>query len=249
MKILPVAVFCLFAGLVIGSWQGRMRVRGVQQALDQAERLLQEIQRSASGFDAIASVLGVDGRRAPARERDYPVDDITEREESDTEPAPRRGMRRSAPDVPPGGETIPEQPDLRRSIEQAADIWTLRSTLARGSFVERAALTRQEIEVFDVLVDEMNVRISESVSAWSKEIRDAGSMQAGDGMRLVHDLTGILVSTYDDMDNTLDSGWREFVGMEFDLIDLVDPRAAEPLIDIEQELTIGADERRGRRDW
>lgn len=249
MKILPVAVLCLFTGLVIGSWQGRMRVRSVQQSLDQAERLLQETQRRASGFDAIASVLGVGGRHAPAPEIVYPVDDVAGREEGDAVPAPRRGMRRSAPDVPPGGDTIPEQPDLRGSIEQAADIWTLRSSLARGSFIERAALTRQEIEVFDVLVDDMNLRIKESVSAWSKAIRDAGAMQAGDGMRLVHDLTGILVSTYDDMDNTLDSGWREFVGMEFDLIDLVDPRAAEPLIDIEQELTIGADERRGRRDW
>jgi hypothetical protein len=61
-------------------------------------------------------------------------------------------------------------------------------------------------------------------------------------VRMMNDLSGALVLTYDEMDRTLPPGWRESASDEFRLTDMVDPSVAAPMTNV-------TDKMRGARRW
>jgi len=245
MKFLPILIAGLFAGLVIGSWQARAQRRTAERALQEAEARLRDAGSGDRRLDSITGMLRIDERQRPAEGEAGPETGEPDGVEETAAARPGQRTGQLQPEEGPPGE----RQDLRARIEQAADIWTLRAALARSAFIERTALSAGEVEAFDVLTEEMNLRIRDRIATWSEEIQAGGALGAEDGARLIHDLTGILVSTYDGMNLVLDPSWREGGGDEFDLIDLVDPMVAEPLVEVEGLLRESAGERRGRRAW
>ena len=168
----------------------------------------------------------------------------------------RRPPRDEAAVVDPDASEAPREPSARRRAERrrtmegmgrnggglderiawAADAWRMRAEVARGDFMVRAGLDGEATAQFDVLMQAMNIRIEHAVSAWADHVAAAGVVAPEDGARLLHEVTGALVLTYDEMDRTLPSGWRAAAGSGFDVVAFVDPAVAMPLAGIEAVL-------------
>ena len=120
-------------------------------------------------------------------------------------------------DIPqgPGGWSIPGEP-----------LWLFE--FQPGMFDVRVQASEIEEKDFRVLMDSMNLRIEDCISNWVANVETVGLVRPEDGARLFHELTGIIVLTYDEMDVYLPQDWREATGPEFKLFDFIDPSAAEP---------------------
>jgi hypothetical protein len=49
----------------------------------------------------------------------------------------------------------------------------------------------------------------------------------------MNELSGIVVTTYDDLDRTLPEDWRDKAGEKFQVFDFINPEVAMPLADVE----------------
>ena len=58
-------------------------------------------------------------------------------------------------------------------------------------------------------------------------------VRAEDGARLMHEMTGAVVETYDEMDRKLPDYWRKGAGDDFMLFDFVNPSVGEKFIEVE----------------
>ena len=127
---------------------------------------------------------------------------------------------------------------LSNRIQQAVELWRMRSDIARSTFIADVGLNEAQAQDFDVLVGAMNLRLSERIGHWADELARTNSapLALDTGMRMMHDLTGTLVLTYDEMDRKLPSGWREKAGEGANLLDFIAPAVATPLIGVEQKL-------------
>jgi len=146
-----------------------------------------------------------------------------------------------------------ERRSLKEVIDEASELWKVRSDIARTSFVQANRLDEEKTAKFDVIVEAMNLRLESKVKEW------AGYLSTNDitpeaGVHMVKDMSEIMVVTYDEMDRNMPSGWRESSGKEFDLGSFIDPSVATPMIELEPKLRNrrpfgpgGRSEWRGRR--
>jgi hypothetical protein len=81
----------------------------------------------------------------------------------------------------------------------------------------------------------MNRRLAHAIEAWAAGI-ETREANAEDGIRLMNQVTGALVLTYDEMDRKLPATWRQTGGKGLQLMDFIDPSVARPLIQVEGKL-------------
>jgi hypothetical protein len=112
-------------------------------------------------------------------------------------------------------------------------MWTVRADLARNSFLENLDANEQERVRFDVLIEAMNIRLGTTIENWVAGVKERGTVRPEDGARLMHELTGAVVLTYDEMDRGLREGWRDTTKPEFALFDFIDPEVINPLTELE----------------
>ena len=246
---LPVA---LLVGLIVGAWGPRSELRHAREEIGKLEALLKEGGGRQARLDGITRMLSIPESPDSAPATRTP--DATCHPLVPTASGDERTPSKPAGDAPPqspdetnaspaAGETAPDddernQPaDLRARIDQAMDLWKLRSDIARSTFVSNAGLSDKESMQFDVLIAAMNMRIRDHIETWAEAMaNDAAEMSEEAGVRLMGDLTGAMVLTYDEMDRTLPDRWRTSSGNDFSLTDLIDPSVAEPLIGVEGKL-------------
>ncbi len=146
-------------------------------------------------------------------------------------------------------EPPPAPPSLEERLETAREVWQVRSDIARNTFVSLAGLDREEANRFDVLMAAMNLRMRNEFEAASAQIAERETFTAEDVTRMVHQLTGALALTYDEMDRAMPPGWRESAGPELDLVDFIDPGVIEPMLEVESQLEELSAQRPRRRRW
>ena len=118
-------------------------------------------------------------------------------------------------------------------MDEAVELWRLRSELARDSFLTRTGMAEEDALRFDVLVEAMNLRIETSIADWATLLESDQVTAPEAAVRMMHDISGALALTYDEMDRSLPAAWRTDAGEAFQLFDFIDPRVATPLIGME----------------
>jgi hypothetical protein len=145
---------------------------------------------------------------------------------------------------------------MRDQIQTAADLWKVRVDLARNSFLENVAADEADVAEFDLMMEAMNRRLSNSIRTWVETVKTNGVITPETGLRMMNDLSSAVVQGYDDLDRVLPAGWREKSGGEFEVFEFINPDVALPLTEIEEAVRVreGASRNRsgaigrGRRD-
>ena len=167
-----------------------------------------------------------------------------EMESPRSEPAPSRMPR---PEAPP--EDGPEErgrppwmdwmgsngpPAEIRTNREAMRAWMAerqqeRATTLRTNFAAKAKLADEEVVRFDVLMAAMNMRLKEKTVQW-REALDSGAMTRPEvRARAMNEISQAMVLTYDEMDRSMPTGWREVAGEDFNLMTFVDPTTMHEL--------------------
>jgi hypothetical protein len=237
MKHLVWIPFALLLGFVLGGWAPRMEVRKLEGEL--------KLARTREGPRAGApTTLG-------ALTQVIPLDRRTEAPPPATNAAPStatNAVTNAAPSEAAGSSTNapprPSRENMRERIDQAMEAWRVRSDIARNTFVANAALDPEEQRQFDVLTAAMNLRLQTTIEQFANGLRSGEKMTPEAGARLVNDLSGALVLTYNEMDRKFTPRWRASAGDRFDLADMIDPKVAEPLVGLDDQLDGGWRRRR-----
>jgi hypothetical protein len=222
----------LLCGLVLGAWGPRSDLAAARNRIRELEARLKEPRAGAGRLRSVTDML-----RIPAGdERDKTAGEAAGDPDMEVAEA-KAGDSSSALSGDRNGPTnAPSPQDLRKRIDEAAELWRVRSDVARNSFVSNAGLDRGQTANFDVLMAAMNIRLATSISNWVGRVSEKEQLTAEDGARIINELSSHFVLTYDELDRKLQPGWREGAGESFDLITFVDPSVASPLIGIEDRL-------------
>lgn len=143
---------------------------------------------------------------------------------------------------------------MKDEIKAAADLWRSRVALARDSFLANVGLNEAQSIQFDAVMGDMNKRLGEKIQKWADELKSADTASTETGVRMFSDLSSTLVQTYDELDQTMPSDWRQKSGDEFKVLDFIDPDVATPLVDVEDKLVPpgtgdeGVDEESGKAE-
>lgn len=215
--------------MVLGGLGPRTDVRRLRVELEDARRRLAADETTRSPIGNVTEMLGIPqaGRGAAGSDSAGAAEKRVNGRRDIVSPA---DVPSAQTESGPSGET-PSR-DLETRIEEAVELWRLRSEIARNTFLANTDATPQEAARFDVIVASMNLRLEECLAGWAVHLEAGGRMTAETGVRMLHDLSGALVLTYDELDRNLSPGWREG-GEDVELFDLIDPSVARPLIAVE----------------
>lgn len=258
MKAYILIPFALLLGLVLGGWGPRSELKTAHDELKKTRRLLKDVNAGRGGSDVgrVTQLLGIDERAQNAHPdkkiRPAPEEGKQESQAADRAPAvpradtdvsqPEAGETRSSESGNSGEQNPDQGSGMQRNIDDAIELWKLRSDIARSTFLANGRFSEEDAVDFDVLVEAMNVRLRHSIESWSDAVKEKEKAGAEEGIRLVNEVTDVLVLTYDEMDRKLPENWRDTGGKGLHLGDFIDPSIAKPLIKVEDKLdTISRD--------
>ena len=226
----------LLGGLILGSWGPRLEAKKLRTDVEALKKELKERNPNQNTFGTLTSMMRIPESDAASRRGP---------------PLPPPAVSTNAP--APGGTNAPPRPhrpreqfrrDLRERIDEGMEAWRIRSDIARNNFVADSGFTPEQAAQFDVLMKAMNIRLRDRLTKFADTVKAGEKLTPESGARVIHDLSGIVVLTYDEMDRTLPTTWRATGSKRLDLADMVEPTVAEPLIDIEKDIQRAEQERR-----
>ena len=219
---------------VLGGLVGAWRPSEELHALKTKKEAEPPKQQSQAGFDSFAKMVNIPDAaksshsRRPMRERPAATNEVASAEApKDVEakkPEVRRLERR---------EMSPE--DLRARIDEAADIWRTRVEIARAQTIEKLGLDDAGVEKFNAAVDNMNVKLRDSIQIIATKIAQEENMTPELGVRLMGDLCTTLAESYDEIGQCVGDDRRGEIS-SLELHNFVDPSVAEPLISVQGKL-------------
>ncbi len=216
----------LIVGIVLGGQGLRRDLARTQAELELARS---KARPSQERLDPLMQMVAVPPAETPGPE--------SSRAESR---APREVEVRGEDDPSDATELLSAQTESPQSLEErlesVRDLWQVRVDIARDSFVSNAALDRDDTDRFDMIISAMNLRIRDEFKAVAAIIAEKEDFTPEDFTRVAHRITGAMAFTYDEMDRSLTSGWRESAGTELDMFDFIDPAVTEPLLEVESLL-------------
>ena len=229
------AVVALLAGLVLGAWGPRMDLCKARDEIKALQSKSDKRTKRASELQSVRDVLRLPDQQPQGR-RGHPPSrvhaDVAVAETNELAAATTR------PPAPPASSELPtnrlpRHVKMDEQIRQASELWQTRVDLARNSFVSNTELTKEQEAGFDVLVEAMNIRLEDRITKWADYLKTKGEIGPEDGIRMINDLSSVLVLTYDEFDRKLPPTWREKAGSDFQLFNFIDPEVALPLTEIE----------------
>ena len=245
MKAYILLPFVLLAGLVVGGLGPRSELARTKDELQTANELLRKSGGGTSGLGDVTKLLGIDRSPSEAREELQAADDMVHGEEAEQGPDADVDAVADAADseVNDADEAVADQDggeevdrEFGGDIDRAVELWQVRVDIARSTFVANARLNDSQAVKFDTLVDSMNVRIGTKIDEFAVELEEAESVQPEAGIRLVNDVTEAMVLTYDEMDDSMPTGWRRRAGEKFNMANFIDPEVARPLVGFEGKM-------------
>ena len=79
----------------------------------------------------------------------------------------------------------------------------------------------------------MNLRLGDRIEQWTDYLKVKGELNPEDGIRMMNDLSSVMVLTYDELDGSMPPNWRDEAGEDFQLFNFIDPEVAMPLAEVE----------------
>lgn len=117
------------------------------------------------------------------------------------------------------------QSEWSNRIAQFTAEWSNRVVAARTNFIAQAKLSQDQSVRFDVLVTSMNLRLQDILEPVMQQYQQGGRLTSEDRIRIAHDVSGALVSTYDEMDRAMPEDWRSVASSnEISITQFVDPK-------------------------
>lgn len=103
--------------------------------------------------------------------------------------------------------------------------WTNRAVAARTNFIASAKLNEEQATRFDVLLTAMNVRLASILDPVMAKYQQGIRPSSEERARLTHDVSGALVTTYDEMNRSMPEGWGDIASSNnVSLSQFVDPK-------------------------
>ena len=125
--------------------------------------------------------------------------------------------------------------DLRARIDEAADLWRARVEIARAQTIEKLGLDGAGVEKFNAALDNMNVKLRDSIQIIATKLAEEENMTPELGVRLMGDLCTTLAESYDEIGQCVGDDRRGEIS-SLELHNFVDPSVAEPLISVQGKL-------------
>lgn len=238
--------FALLAGLVLGGYGPRQTMRQERDELERLRKAVRSERPARADFGNMVDFLRLPAAVPPAA---VSTGQVIAAGQADL---PGTNLPPSATGVTErvrGGRTNQTAISFEERIEEAAELWRIRSDIVRSGFVRSARLTPEQTVQFDVLVEAMNIRLKDRIAEWTEVLEKEETVSPETGVRMINDLSEVLVVTYDEMDRTLPAEWRQNAGSSFDLGGLIDPMVAMPLTKVEPKFRDRARMRRTDPAW
>ena len=225
MKLLGFFVSGVLAGFLLGGWSPRSDLYDLEKKIFRLEQKLHDHAYNGNpSLRGITQMLNVPAHDEETSAQKTETGDATIEEPTELAPAyaPHQGL---VEDI---------EPELfEDKIERAAELWTVRSQLARDAFLANISATEEQAGRFDVLVEAMNIRLEHAIEKWAGILKE-GSMSGREaGVRMMNEITNTLVLSYDEMNRAMPNGWSNAAGINFQFIDHIDPYVASPLAGLE----------------
>lgn len=224
----------LLLGLLVGSWGPQRELSSMRIRMRQAEEKARTGGQRSSELGVISDILRREDEPVKKVEPAEPPVDVASGE-----------MDQSIEEVE---EVVVDAPGMGEAIDDAREVWKLRSELAQSAFIDNADLNEEEALKFKELTLSMNVRLEDAVADWAEQIKNAEQFSEESGIRMLNELSEVLVLTYDEMDGSFGEDWRMRSGNELSLPDLIDPDVMTPLLDVENLIEEGEQRNRRRRN-
>lgn len=247
MRTVVWVVLALLIGLLLGEWSLREDLRKARRELDLARAQLHKGAGKAAGMAGITSMLQIPERRSrePSHAVVAPV-------RSAAEPVPAEGDLQDASQAVEiatnavvGMAEGQTNMSLKERIRSATELWRTRKDLARTSFMDNVKPEAAQAVQFDVVMSAMNLRLSNSIQKWAEALTTEEQFSPEMGIRMMNELSGVVVLTYDELDRTLAPEWRQRAGEDFQLLDFINPEVALPLVGVEDVIRKGEERRYG----
>jgi hypothetical protein len=234
MKTAGYVVAALLLGMALGSWGLKADLRKARKDVAKLQDQVNRTDRKQSRLDGITTMLNIpQGREsAPAQ----PSRAMDGRAAGHVEVGTNaHGVPRHH--GPPWEDrhaagTVVTNRNMREDIDAAVNVWKVRSQLARDGFLAQATSNDEQAARFDVLMVAMNLRLSNSIRTWVDYIQTEQTLTPETGVRMMNDLSGVMVQTYADVERDFPD-WREKTEGKFNTMDFVDPQVALPLTEVE----------------
>ncbi len=235
-RVFMVAVVFLFAGLLAGRLAPLSDLRRVQAELEEVKSAPSRRTASEAAVVGVRSMLKVSDQDLDKAQRIKRARELMSNEVVSAESVTEAGG--TGPTIVLGGDTntparVRDPASMSNSINQLKKGWEMRTQLARNNLIKRAELDEKAVTQFDVVIEAMNLRLGATVDSWSMKLLEKGSVNEEEGIRLMNELSSVMVLTYDEMNRNLPEGWKEKAGPKFDLMSFIDPEVLTPLQDLE----------------
>ena len=229
MRSLAFVCIAIILGFLVGRWAPHEDLTRARREIEDLQRLV----KKSGGGGRGGNLMGVDNLlRIQDRPAATTASTSTNTVGGVTNTVGATGVSTNEVAATPARD----RRNLRERLDEAKDVWQMRSDLARNSFLNNLHASEVQSRDFDVLVAAMNLKMEQRINTWVESIKKSEVVRPEDGARLMHALTGAVVETYDEFDQKMPGTWRQAAGEEFMLFDFVNPKVGERLIDVESTL-------------
>lgn len=245
MKYLLFIPFAILLGLAAGSWAERSKLMQLRSEIRDLKKELKSNNRSGK-FSAINSIIKIPEKksgRKPGQAKSASVTqgdskndisaltenpgDISQVESTNSVAKKRRHRKSHIPD--------PKSENYETELKEAKELWQTRVEIAKSQWVSKLDLDAEGEALFDEAITAMNEEIYQTMEVVADGLKNSDHMTTEAGMRVVNQITGTLLDTYDEL--------REVVPQEkqgeletMEMPDFIDPAAFDPLVDVRDKL-------------
>ena len=241
---IPVAALL---GAIVGSWGAREELRAYKSIGKPGQRTSAQPKRRVDGFDAFARMVQIPDaasrRRSTVKPVARPEISVTNR----AAVAHQQSAADSGEDAGPfrPGNRRQRTQDLGARIAEAQDLWGARVDVVRAQWKAKLKLEGESASAFDAVLQEMNERLYDSVSALAEIVGEQAKLTPETGLRLVGETSTILADAYDRIGTCVAPEMRGEVA-EINMVDFIDPGVAEPLVGVQDKLEMSVPRPEGR---
>lgn len=222
----------LIIGVIIGAWWPQSQLRVAEKNIETLEKELSKKRQTIQPVVTdVTKMLGVTSSSKPRRfDENKPV--LPEKT-----PLPLSGQTPSADDEDIWNlenELNPEDFESPEEfLKEASDLWQARADVIRDAMIDTLNMTSSEISEFDRTMAEMNHAIEESSATFAESFRNRPEIGPEEGLRIVNGVSGILLNTYEKMDEFMPNGWRERAPEDAQPFNFIDPYSFHPMLALE----------------
>ena len=227
-KMVVVAAVC--AGAVLGWVSRTAEVRQLREALEDAKRFIAVETVTQVPVQSVMAVTPAWRYEVEEEEYEEEVPPVASAPAVTVSEAASSGVPQGNPRGGPPQDW--NNPAVQAERQAALENWMQQAAAdTRQNIIEQGGLDEKQAMELDTLVDSMNQQVTDMAREWADYIRETGTLDADNRMRMMHDISSIVVATSDSLDQHFPS-WR---GGNANPMQLISPSAFQPFQDLRAE--------------